>query len=99
VLTNAKGFTLYSFVFDTATKSKCNGQCAKYWPPLKGPVTAVGILGAFSAIKRSGGSLQATYSGRPLYTYVGDTAPGQAKGNGLKLSGGVWKEIVVSRSA
>jgi predicted lipoprotein with Yx(FWY)xxD motif len=99
VLTNAKGFTLYSFALDTATKSMCNGQCAKSWPPLKGPVTVVGMLGAFSAIKRSGGSRQVIYNGHPLYTYAGDTAPGQAKGNGLKLSGGVWKEIVVSRSA
>ena len=35
LLTNAKGFTLYWFVPDTATQSKCNGSCAKYWPPVK----------------------------------------------------------------
>src|SRR4249919_2366814 len=40
VLTNAKGFTLYSFVPDTSTKSNCNGSCATYWPPGKGPATA-----------------------------------------------------------
>ena len=40
VLTNAKGFTVYSFAPDTPTTSRCNGQCAKYWPPVKGPVTA-----------------------------------------------------------
>src|SRR5215831_16033561 len=32
VLTNAKGFTLYWFVPDTSTTSKCNGSCATYWP-------------------------------------------------------------------
>jgi predicted lipoprotein with Yx(FWY)xxD motif len=99
VLTNAKGFTLYLFAPDTMTKSNCNGPCAKYWPPLKGPVTGSGIAGKLGTIKRSDGSSQATYNGHPLYTYVGDTAPGQAKGNGLTLSGGLWKEIVVSGSA
>src|SRR5262252_1894386 len=33
VLTNSKGFTLYRFAPDTATKSVCNGSCAAYWPP------------------------------------------------------------------
>jgi hypothetical protein len=36
VLTNARGFTLYSFAPDTATKSNCNGSCAAYWPPVTG---------------------------------------------------------------
>ena len=100
VLTNAKGFTLYWFVPDTATKSNCNGSCAKYWPPVKGPATAgSGVTGKLSTITRSDGSTQAAYNGHPLYTYVGDTAPGQAKGNGLNLSGGVWHEVTVTGAA
>jgi len=43
--------------------------------------------------------MQATYNGHPLYTYVADSAPGQAKGNGLNLSGGVWHEVTVSGAA
>jgi predicted lipoprotein with Yx(FWY)xxD motif len=100
VLTSAKGFTLYSFVPDTATKSNCNGACSHYWPPVKGPLTAgSGVTGKLGTIKRSDGSTQETYSGHPLYTYVGDTAPGQAKGNGLNLSGGIWHEVTVSGAA
>ena len=100
VLTNAKGFTLYSFVPDTSTKSNCNGSCATYWPPVKGPATAgTGVTGKLATITRSDGSVQATYNGHPLYTYVGDKAPGQAKGNGLNLSGGVWHEATVSGAA
>jgi predicted lipoprotein with Yx(FWY)xxD motif len=97
VLTNAKGFTLYWFVPDTSTKSNCNGPCARYWPPVPGPVTAgAGVTGHFGTITRSDGSTQATFDGHPLYTYVGDSAPGVAKGNGLNLSGGVWHEVTAS---
>jgi predicted lipoprotein with Yx(FWY)xxD motif len=100
VVTNAKGFTVYSFAPDTATKSNCNGSCATYWPPVKGPATAgPGVTGKLGMITRADGSTQATYNGHPLYTYVSDTAPGQAKGNGLNLSGGVWHEVPVSGTA
>jgi len=99
VLTNAKGFTLYSFAPDTPTKSNCNGACAQFWPPVKGPATASGVKGTFGTIKRSDGSTQATFDGHPLYAFVGDTAPGQAKGNGLNAAGGLWHEITTSGTA
>ena len=99
VLTSSKGFTLYSFAPDTSTKSNCNGTCAQNWPPVKGPATASGVKGTFGTIKRSDGSTQATFDGHPLYTFVGDTAPGQAKGNGLNAAGGVWHEITTSGTA
>jgi len=97
VLTNAGGFTLYWFAPDTPAKSNCSGSCATLWPPVKGPsAPGPGITGKLGTITRSDGTAQATYNGHPLYTYVGDTAPGQAKGNGLNLSGGVWHEVTVS---
>jgi len=97
VVTNSKGMTLYWFVPDTSTASKCTGSCATYWPPLIGPVTAgSGVTGTLGSITRPGGATQVTYDGHPLYTYAGDSAPGQAKGNGLNVSGGVWWEMTVS---
>jgi predicted lipoprotein with Yx(FWY)xxD motif len=97
VLANAKGLTLYSFAPDTATRSACYGTCAVYWPPVTGPVTAgPGITGKLATIKRSDGSIQATYDGHPLYTYVGDSAAGQANGNNLNLNGGLWREVPAS---
>ena len=100
VVTNGKGFTLYWFVPDTATTSKCNGSCATFWPPVKGPATAgAGVTGKLATIKRADGSVQATYNGHPLYTYVGDHASGQATGNGLDVNGGVWHEVTVSVAA
>ena len=99
VLTSSKGFTLYSFAPDTSTTSKCNGTCAQNWPPVQGPATAPGVTGPFGTIKRSDGSTQATFDGHPLYTFVGDTAPGQAKGNGLNAAGGLWHEVTTSGTA
>ena len=97
VLANARGFTLYWFAPDTATTSNCNGSCAVYWPPVKGPVTAgAGVPGRLTTIRRSDGSVQATYDGHPLYTYVGDTAPSQAHGNALNLNGGLWHEVTTA---
>ncbi len=97
VITNSAGMTLYWFALDTSTKSNCTGTCASYWPPVTGPATAgSGVTGTLGVITRSGGTMQATYDGHPLYTYVGDTAPGQNKGNGKNLSGGLWWEMTVS---
>jgi len=97
VLTNASGFTLYWFAPDTAARSACYGTCAGYWPPVTGtPWAGPGIPGTLATISRSDGTTQVTYNGHPLYTYVGDTAPGQAFGNGIDLNGGLWHEVTVS---
>src|ERR1700726_146764 len=98
VLTNAKGFTLYSFAPDTPATSKCYGSCAAYWPPVTGTAAASpGVPDRVGTIKRTDGSEQLTYNGHPLYTYIGDTAPGQARGNNLNLNGGLWHEVPASR--
>jgi predicted lipoprotein with Yx(FWY)xxD motif len=97
VLTDAKGFTLYWFAPDTPARSNCNGGCAAYWPPVTGiPAAGPGLPGKLGTIQRSEGATQATYNGHPLYTYIGDTAPGQAHGNNINLNGGLWHEITVS---
>jgi predicted lipoprotein with Yx(FWY)xxD motif len=99
VLTTAGGRTLYWFSNDTPSKSKCDGSCATYWPPVIG--TAAVAAGAslphgFGTIIRSDGQTQITYDGHPLYTYTGDTAPGQIRGNGLNASGGMWWAVTPS---
>jgi predicted lipoprotein with Yx(FWY)xxD motif len=97
VLADANGRTLYWFAPDTVTRSACYGSCAVYWPPVKGPATAgAGVTGRLSTLTRSDGSVQAAYDGHPLYTYVGDSAPGQANGNDLNLNGGLWHEVTAS---
>ena len=97
VLTNAKGLTLYWFAPDTPRSSACTGSCAAYWPPVSGdPMAGPGVTGRLGTIKRSGGTEQATYDGHPLYTYIGDSARGQANGNKLDLNGGYWYEVRIS---
>jgi predicted lipoprotein with Yx(FWY)xxD motif len=94
VLTNSRGVTLYWFAPDSPGKSNCNASCAAYWPPVKGPAAAgPGITGRLATIRRSDGSVQETYNGHPLYTYIADTAPGQARGNNITLNGGLWHEM------
>jgi predicted lipoprotein with Yx(FWY)xxD motif len=97
VLTNGKGLTLYWFSPDTPATSACSGSCAGYWPPVTGsPQAGPGVTGKLGTIKRPGGAEQATYDGHPLYTYIGDSTPGQANGNKLDLNGGYWYQVHVS---
>ena len=99
VLTNAKGFTLYSFAPDTSTTSACNGACATNWPPVKAPANASAVKAPFATITRSGGSTQLTFHGHPLYTFIGDRSSGQASGNGVNAFGGLWHEAPASGKA
>jgi predicted lipoprotein with Yx(FWY)xxD motif len=95
VLTNSSGRTLYWFAPDTPSSSACYGTCAAYWPPVIGtPAAGPGVtLSKIATIARTDGTIQVTYAGHPLYTYVGDTAPGQASGNDINLNGGFWHEV------
>jgi predicted lipoprotein with Yx(FWY)xxD motif len=85
VLATSKGRTLYLYTPDGKNKSTCTGSCSAYWPPLltKGkPVAGVGVKKSLLGTAKRGSKLQVTYAGHPLYTYVGDSAAGQATGEG-----------------
>ena len=97
LLTDARGLTLYWFAPDTSTKSACYGSCAAYWPPVTGtPSAGPGVTGTLGTITRTDGTKQATYDGHPLYTYVGDSAPGTASGNNINLNGGLWHDVPIT---
>jgi predicted lipoprotein with Yx(FWY)xxD motif len=59
------------------------------------PSAGPGVTGKLGTVTRNGGAVQATYDGHPLYTYVGDKAPGQDSGNNLNLNGGLWRDVPV----
>jgi len=100
VLVDGYGLTLYLFVPDHhAGRSTCSGYCATQWPPVTLPsgVTTPVIGGsvdrALVGTTRRGTALQVTYDGWPLYRWIGDTASGQATGEGLRNSGGLWYAV------
>lgn len=88
VLTNAQGLTLYYRTSDTPT-SVCSGGCASAWPPVLStsmPSVSTTLPGTFSLLNDANGS-QVAYNGHPLYNYSGDSAAGQANGQGF---GNIW---------
>ena len=96
VLVTNKGYALYVFPPDRASRVSCTGDCADGWPPLVVPAgdsVAAGdgvradLLGTMPA---HGGTRVVTYHGWPLYTYLGDADPGHAAGQGKYDDGGYW---------
>ena len=87
-LVDAKGMTLYTFDKDVAGsgKSTCNGPCATNWPPLLAAADAK-ASGDYTIITRDDGAKQWAYKGKPVYTWVKDTTPGDKTGDGVN---NVW---------
>ena len=94
ILFDGRGFALYTFTRDPRGRSTCAGACAKKWPPdivSNRPAAGKGAkCSLLRTVRRSDGSLQATYAGRPLYYYVSDKKPGQILCQNVSLFGGLW---------
>jgi predicted lipoprotein with Yx(FWY)xxD motif len=94
ILVDGSGRTLYLFEADKGTSSACDGACAKVWPPLTGagrPTAGPGVAAVkLGTAKRGDGTVGVTYNGHPLYTFAGDSSPGQATGQGSDDFGAEW---------
>jgi predicted lipoprotein with Yx(FWY)xxD motif len=96
VLTRTNGHTLYSLSVETHGRFVCTADCLGTWKPLvlphgvkpKGPVK-------LGTIRRPDGKTQVTFKGRPLYSFNGDTGPGEANGEGFK-DVGTWHAAKVA---
>jgi len=86
IYTDDKGMTLYTFDKDTAGMTNCYDQCAVNWPPFAAGADAM-AEGGWSVVERKDGSKMWAYDGKPLYTFIGDKAPGDVTGDGKN---GVW---------
>jgi predicted lipoprotein with Yx(FWY)xxD motif len=99
VLTTTRGHTLYSLSVETGGKFICTASCLSTWRPLlvpagvkpKGPVK-------LGTIKRPDGRTQVTFKGRPLYSFGGDSKPGDVNGEGIK-DVGTWHAAVTAKLA
>ena len=89
MMTDQKGMTLYTFDKNSGGKSMCNGDCAKYWPPMMAPAGAK-AEGKWTVIKRDDGKMQWADDGKPLYTFVSDKKPGDVTGDGKN---NVWHAV------
>jgi predicted lipoprotein with Yx(FWY)xxD motif/uncharacterized membrane protein YphA (DoxX/SURF4 family) len=94
VLFDGGGRALYIFTRDSAGRSACSGACARAWPPYlvnsrpkAGRDVRTRLIGT---TRRSDGTRQATYAGRPLYYYVGDNGPGVIRCQNVFEFGGLW---------
>jgi predicted lipoprotein with Yx(FWY)xxD motif len=94
VIVDSKGLTLYDFHKDKGTTSSCYGGCAQVWPPLVtegSPRAGEGAVASkLGTTKRKDGTVQVTYAGHPLYTYVEDTKPGETNGHDFSSFGAQW---------
>ena len=102
-LVDGQGRTLYLWAADHGPRSTCTAACAQAWPPL----TTTGAPKASGAVKssllgtatRADGSREVTYAGHPLYTYAGDTRPGQVTGEGSNSFGAPWWTVTTAGRA
>jgi len=96
MLYNRPGQAIYIFDKEKTNKSRCYGECARQWPP----VLTIGKPKALKGVsqrllgrtKRSGGAMQVTYNGKPLYYYYNEQ-PGQVFCHNVFLNGGLWQVI------
>lgn len=89
--TSPSGFTVYTFDADTESDvSACAtiAGCTGIWPPVTPP--AGSLTSPWSSFSRPDGKMQLSYGGKPLYTYAGDSAPGQTNGDKLLQFGALW---------
>lgn len=97
ILVDGQGRTLYLFQADKGSNSMCYGECALAWPPLTTDGAPKAGKGAVSAelgtTKRDDRTTQVTYNGHPLYTYGGDSGPGQRNGEGDDAFGALWYAV------
>jgi predicted lipoprotein with Yx(FWY)xxD motif len=98
ILVDGTGRTVYNFANDTNGVSTCtDAACTANWPfvpaPAALPASLPGVTSALDSTTRPDGARQLTVAGHPVYTFAGDSLPGQTNGQGQTLNGGVWTVV------
>ena len=86
ILTDKDGRTLYYSKLDILHKVSCTGNCTYAWAPLlfkgTGPPTASTKLPGKLTVDKTVNGNQVAYNGHYLYTFSGDSTPGDIQGQG-----------------
>ncbi|MFD7894633.1 MULTISPECIES: SCO0930 family lipoprotein [unclassified Streptomyces] len=95
IVVDSKGMTVYRFKKDTAwpMSSACTGECLEKWPvvaPVDKNDTEGIIEKGFVTFDRPDGIKQQSIDCWPIYTFTGDTKPGDTNGQGV---GGTWYAV------
>ena len=105
IVIDAHGRTLYALSPETVHHLLCRSRaCFAAWPPVTVRsrslplVAGRGVRGHLALLRRSDGKLEVTLRGMPLYRFAGDSAKGQANGEGIKAFGGTWHAVTASAS-
>jgi predicted lipoprotein with Yx(FWY)xxD motif len=100
ILVSSSGRTLYEFTRDRGKKNSCAAMsgCSAAWPSLKASGRPTAGPGVKASLLSTTSGNQVTYAGHPLYTYSGDSGPGQTSYVGAKSFGGTWYAINASGS-
>lgn len=86
ILVDNHGFALYTYDKDTKNHSEVSGSLLSFWPALlarAGEIPVGSHVAGLGTVMRSNGAHQVTYHGKPLYTFVKDTEPGEVSGQGV----------------
>jgi predicted lipoprotein with Yx(FWY)xxD motif len=102
VLVNGDGRTLYILASEKGGTVNCTatGGCTKVWPAAVLPTgMSKGIAGTgvqaslLGSVMSPAGDERLTYGGWPLYTFIGDKKAGDATGQNLTDSYGLWEAL------
>jgi predicted lipoprotein with Yx(FWY)xxD motif len=86
MFTDKNGMTIYVCDLDHAGASNCYEDCAEKWhahTAKDGDLLTEG----WTLVKRTDGTMQLAYCGKPTYLFRGDKSKGDMHGDGLD---GVW---------
>jgi len=99
LLTDASGWTVYTWDGDSPGVSNCFDACANAWPAFTSDVDIVqpdGIPGTLDWVDRGDGTWQISLDGWPLYYFARDVNPGDANGDGINAFGATWHVVVAA---
>lgn len=98
-LTDANGRALYLLEGEPQDSSTCYDECAEEWPPYltsqqsptAGDQVQQNLIGTIERQDgATGGQMQVTYAGHPLYYYHDDEGPGDTAGQDVTDDWGEW---------